>query len=258
MKFSLIIHLVKQDLIDRYSGSVLGGLWSFIMPLVNIIIFVLIFSKIMSAKLGVLNGGFMEYGYSIYLVSGILAWNSFSILLLRITNIFKEKSGLITKVHMNLLYLPLYIVISESIIYFISMSFFIGFLLMIGYPITKYWLLIPFIYFLQSTFAYALGLFLATLSVFIKDITELIKVIVQLWFWFTPLVYVMNILPEKLQYWFKFNPMYYIISAYRDIIIEFKMPDIYALGVFFISTFFLVLLSSYIFKKLEKDLRDFM
>jgi len=258
MKNSLIMYLVKQDLIDSYSGSILGGLWSFIIPLVNITVFIVIFSKIMGAKLNVLGVDFQEYSYSIYLVSGVLAWNYFSNTLVRITNIFNEKAGLITKVNTNLLVLPLYIIISESVIFFISMSFFLLFLLIIGFPVTKYWMVLIIIYFLQSIFAYGLGLFLATLSVFIKDISEFTRVIVQLWFWFTPLVYVMDILPEKYKIIFELNPMYHIVNAYRDVIVRSQLPDMYSLSLFFIFSMFLFLCAVYFFRKLEKDIRDFI
>jgi lipopolysaccharide transport system permease protein len=258
MNLSLILNFAKQDLIDRYSGSILGGLWSFIMPLVNIFIFVLIFSKIMGAKLAAFGASFSEYSYSIYLVSGILAWNAFSSVLLRTTNLFKVKSDLISKVNISLIKLPLYIVITESVIFLISMSIFILFLWFINFPITKHWLFLPVIYLSQVLFAYALGLLLATLSVFIKDIREFLNVTIQLWFWCTPIVYVIDILPQKLQFWFQLNPMYLLIDAYRDIIIEQQLPNLMTMSYFFIIALSLLIFAVKLLKKLEKDLRDFI
>jgi len=258
MNLPLILNFTKQDLIDRYSGSVLGGLWSFILPLVNILIFILIFSKIMGAKLAVFGAEFTHFGYSIYLVSGILAWNSFSAVLLRTANIFKDKSGIIAKVNISLAGLPIYIILSETIIFIISMAFFVLFLLLIGFPITIHWLILPLIYLLQVLLAYSIGFTLATLSVFIKDIREFISVFLQLWFWFTPVVYVLLILPEKLQVWFHFNPMYQIITAYRDIIIYHKLPAFFWLVILFVITIVLLFVALKLFSKLEKDLRDFI
>jgi lipopolysaccharide transport system permease protein len=258
MNTSLILNFAKQDLIERYSGSVLGGVWSFIIPLANIMIFVLIFSKIMGAKLSYFGVNFSEYSYSIYLVSGILAWNSFANILLRTTNLFKEKSSFITKVHINLVLLPIYILISESIIFALSLFFFLLFLLAIGFPITWHWLLVPLVYMLQIMFAYGLGLLLATLSVFIKDIREFVKIIIQLWFWCTPIVYVVHILPEKLAFWFQLNPIYLIIIAYRDIIIRHQLPDLSIISSFFLVSLILIIVAIKLLKKLEKDLRDFI
>jgi len=258
MNRSILLNFAKQDIIDRYSGSILGGIWSFIIPLVNILIFALVFSKIMGAKLPFNSAELSEYGYSIYLVSGILAWNAFANILLRTTNIYKEKAGLIAKVNINLMLLPLYIIMTESVIFIISMGFFIIFLYLVDFPLNPYWLLIPIIYLLQTLFAYALGLLLATLSVFIKDIREFISIMLQLWFWFTPIVYVISILPDKLVYWFQLNPMYPIISAYRDIILMAQWPDMTAMSLFFIMASSLLFVSITLLKKLEKDLRDFI
>lgn len=198
------------------------------------------------------------YGYSIYLVSGILAWNAFAAVLLRTTNIFRDKAGIIAKVNISLASLPVYIILSETIIFIISMVFYVSFLIWIGMPITEHWLVLPFVYLLQILFAYSLGFICATLSVFIKDIREFIAVIIQLWFWATPVVYIADILPEEVQYWFQFNPMYEILTAYRAIIIEHAYPRFPELGVILIVSCFLLMVSFFLFKKLEKDLRDFI
>lgn len=258
MKLSLLLNFTRQDIIERYSGSVLGGLWSFIVPMVNILMFFLVFSKIMGARLAIYGLQSTEYGYGIYLVSGILEWNAFASVLIRTTNIFKDKAGIIAKVNISLTLLPIYIILSETIIFIISMFFFMAFLLLIGFSITEHWLLLPFIYLLQVLLAYSLGFIFAILSVFIKDIREFVQVIMQLWFWFTPIVYAIVILPEKIKFWFQFNPMYRLITAYRAIIIHHEFPQISGLMILFFVAIFLLGIALKLFKKLEKDLRDFI
>jgi lipopolysaccharide transport system permease protein len=258
MNLSLIINFTKQDLIDRYSGSVLGGAWSFINPLVTITIFVLIFSQIMGAKLAAFGVEFGHYGYSIYLISGVLAWNAFAGMLGRTTNIFRDKAGLIGKVNISLALLPIYIILSETVIFIISMIIFVFFLMILGFPITWHWLLLPLLYILQVILAYSLGFLFATLSVFIRDIREFVNVVLQLWFWFTPIVYVINILPDKLQIWFQLNPMFLLMNAYRDIIVYHKVPELTGMTTLFVAALILLLLSQLVFAKLERDLRDFI
>ncbi len=212
----------------------------------------------MGAKLDAFGVNFAEYGYSIYLVSGILAWNAFASVVVRTTNIYKDKAGLIAKVNINLALLPLYILLSESIIFIISMIFFVAFLWGINFPITQYWLFLPLLYLLQLLFAYALGFLCATLGVFIKDIREFIGVIIHLWFWCTPIVYVVKILPENFQFWFQLNPMYQLIGAYRSLIIEQQLPQFTGLGLLAATSLSLLLFSLYVFRQLEKDLRDIL
>ncbi|OMH30457.1 ABC transporter permease [Motiliproteus sp. MSK22-1] len=258
MNTSLLLNFCKQDLIDRYSGSILGGAWSFVMPLVNILIFTLVFSKIMGARLEFLGAEFTEYSYSIYLVAGMLAWNAFANTLLRVTNIFNDKGGLIAKVNMSLLQLPLYIVLTETVIFIISLVFFVGFLLLIDFPITIHWLLIPVVFVVQQLLAFALGFIFATLSVFIRDIREFINVILQLWFWFTPIVYIVDILPESARQLFSINPMYLLVSAYRDLVLFHQLPNFSHLVALLAFGGCLMTLGVYVFRKLERDIRDFI
>ena len=103
----VILHLTRQDLIDRHSGSLLGAAWTFIAPLVNILVFVLVFSRIMGAKLEGFGAEIDQYSYSIYLICGVLAWSAFANSLGRITNLYKDQSHLVTKVNVSLLALPL-------------------------------------------------------------------------------------------------------------------------------------------------------
>ncbi len=258
MNLSLLLNFTRQDLIDRYSGSILGGAWSFILPLVNILIFVLVFSKIMDAKLAVLGVEFSQYGYSIYLVAGILAWTAFANSVIRITNVFKDKAGLIAKVNISLAVLPVYILVTESIIFFISMTFFAVFLWLIDFTISWHWLLIPLLLILQQLLAYSLGFLFATLSVFIRDIREFVNVIMQLWFWCTPIVYVINIIPEFVQKLFSYNPMFIMVSAYREVIIFHRLPELNNLLLLMLTAMMLFVLSLYLFRKLERDVRDFI
>lgn len=258
MILSLILNFSKQDLKDKYTGSVLGGLWAFIIPLTNIVMFTLIFSKIMGARLGNVAAGFEEYGYSIYLICGIVPWAAFSSTLLRVTNVYRDKAGLIGKVRLSLLILPVYIVVSEGFVFFISMVFFVCFLALIGFPISIYWLLIPLVFLIQQLLAFSIGLVLAVLSVFIEDIREMMPVFVQFWFWFTPVVYVINILPPEYMMFMKLNPFYHFAHAYRDIVIGHQMPDLEALSMVFGFSLFVLGTGAFLLKKLERDIRDFV
>jgi len=258
LKKALIYSFVKQDLVDRYSGSLLGGAWSFIMPLVNIMIFVLVFSKIMGARLEVLGGEFSEYSYSIYLVTGILAWTAFANTISRVTNVFNEKASLIGKVNMSLATLPVFVLITETIVFALSYFFFLIFMLLIDFPLSPYLLLIPFVYLIQQLLAYAIGFICAVLGVFIRDIKELVGVVLQLMFWLTPIVYVINILPEGIQGWFKLNPVYHLIEAYRDLLMYQRLPDADALVAICLFGAALLACGIFLLRKLERDIRDFI
>ena len=258
MNISLLLTFTRQDLVDRYSSSLLGGVWTLINPLVQILIYTLIFSKIMGARLSDLGVEFSEYGYSIYLVPAVLAWSAFGNTVTRVTTIYLDKAGLIGKVSLSLRALPLYILLSETIVFLISMSLFAGFLLIIGFPITWAWLWLIPVYLVQQLMAYSLGFGAAVLGVFIRDIVELMRITVQLWFWLTPIVYVLTILPEETQALLSWNPMTHFVTAFRDVILYAQQPDLMVLAKLLCLGLVLLGMALFGFKRLEKDMRDFI
>ncbi len=135
---------------------------------------------------------------------------------------------------------------------------FLGILLFTGFSFSPYLLFIPVIYLIQQIFAYALGFFLAMFVVFLRDLKEVVAIGFQIWFWFTPIVYVFDILPPLAQQILIWNPVLAFISAYHDIFIFQKMPSFFYLSLVLIMSIVLIVLDYVIFKKLEKDIRDFI
>lgn len=253
--FNLIIELAKRDFIERYSGSALGFVWSFIYPLINIIIYMVVFGSLMGARLP---GMSSVWGYGIYLVAGLIPWTAFSNTVARSSTVFLDKKNLISKIHVDLTALPLFIVISESITFIVTMMIFLFILVVTGVPIAGYIILIPVLYVIQQVFAYALGFFLAMFVVFIRDLKEVVAIGIQIWFWFTPIIYVWSILPAEVQNILIWNPMLAIVSAYQDILVFQRMPSFVYLSIIISASVILIVLDYFFYRKLEKDIRDFI
>lgn len=258
MNLALIWNFSKQDLKDKYAGSSLGVLWAFLGPLANILIFTLIFSNVMAARLNIGDGQFDKFSYSIYLVAGIVPWMAFAAAVGRITTVFRDKAGIISKVGVSLRFMPTYIVLSEAMVFLISMAFFTGFLLLIGYPITWVWVFIPIVFAIQQLFAYAIGFILATLSVFIEDIREFVPIALQFWFWFTPIVYTVAILPSHFAPYFSLNPFLWVVDAYREIVLYHRIPSFEKPLMLLAAGLLLLALGALLNRKLEKEIRDFI
>lgn len=255
MNLSLIIELAKRDFIERYSGSVLGFVWSFIYPLINILIYMIIFGSLMGARLP---GMSSVWGYGVYLISGLIPWTAFANTVTRSSTVFLDKKNIIAKIRIDLPKLPVFIVFSETITFVVTLVIFFGILLITGYSFSPYLLVIPVIYLIQQLFAYSLGFFLAMFVVFFRDLREVVTIGVQIWFWFTPIVYVFEILPPLAQQILIWNPALAFISAYHDIFVLQKMPSFTYLSIVLIISIVLIALDYTIFKKLEKDIRDFI
>ncbi|MBF0103265.1 MAG: ABC transporter permease [Desulfobacterales bacterium] len=252
---NLILELTKRDFSERFAGSVLGSLWAFIWPIVQLLIYIVIFGQIMGSRLP---GSSNIYSYSIYVSAGLITWTAFANTISRCTSIFLDKKHIISKINLSLPDLLLYIILSESITFLITIGFFFVFLLITEYPLDQQLILFPFIYYLQQLFAFGFGLLAASLTVFLRDLKEIVGIILQFWFWFTPIVYVRDILPESVKKILVYNPACIIIEAYQDIFVFHRIPDMNALMILSILTHLLICFSYYVFQKLEKDIRDFI
>ena len=146
----------------------------------------------------------------------------------------------------------------ETIVYLISMGFFVIFLLLIDFSWSISWLWLPFVFLIQQILAYGLGLLFAILSVFLRDVKEIVNVGIQFWFWLTPIVYVSSIIPENFRAIFLLNPIYHTTKAYRDILILGQGPDLVVLGSIAMLGVGLLLSGLYLGKYLERDIRDFL
>jgi lipopolysaccharide transport system permease protein len=247
--------LTKRDFTERYSGSVLGVFWTFLWPLVNIFVYLVIFSQVMGARL---QGSSSTYSYGIYLVAGILPWTAFANTVSRSATVLVDKKHIISKIRVNLSSLPLYVVMSESITFLITLTIYVLFLLATGASVHKTIFLLPAVFLVQQIFAFSLGFLIAIFHVFVRDLKEVTGIVLQIWFWFTPIVYVYDILPDFAKKLVVFNPAFLFIKSYQDIFALNRAPDFYNLLLITLFAHGLLLAGYFLFKKLEKDIRDFI
>ena len=169
MNLSLLIELTKRDFTERYSGSVLGVFWTFLWPLVYIFVYIVIFSQIMGARL---QGSSSTYSYGIYLVAGILPWTAFANTVSRSATVLVDKKHIISKIRVNLTSLPLYVVMSESITFLITLTIYVLFLIVTNAPVHKTVFLLPAVYLVQQIFAFSLGFLISIFHVFVRDLKD--------------------------------------------------------------------------------------
>lgn len=225
---------IKREFLLRYKGSVLGVIWSIVHPLAMIFVYTVIFSEIMRAKLiGMDNDGM---AYSIYLCSGVLTWEFFTASVVACTNVFLANGNLMKKISFPRICLPVISVGSAFLNFCISYSlFFIALLLLGRFPFNLVMFVFP-ILIVQIMFACSFGIGLGVLNVFFRDVAQFLGVVLQFWFWFTPIVYPSKIIPEKLLWLMSFNPMYHVIKSYQEIFVYHQIPDFIGVGaVLFIS-----------------------
>ena len=217
-----ILGSVKREFQSKYRNSLLGAAWNVIQPLAMIIVYTVIFSQIMRAKLPGIDSTF---AYSVYLCAGIVTWGLFAEIVGRAQTMFIENANLLKKLSFPRLTLPIILVLNGGLNFSIIFTIFIAFLIIASlFPGWVILAMIP-VLLIHVLFAMGLGIILGVLNVFFRDVGQLFTVILQFWFWLTPIVYPIAILPEGAQELMKYNPMYPIISAYQGILVYGNWPD---------------------------------
>ncbi|MBM6445569.1 ABC transporter permease [Pseudomonas sp. MIL9] len=248
-----ILGSVKREFQAKYTNSMLGVSWAIIQPLAMILVYTVIFSQVMRAKLP---GVESVFGYSVYLCAGIITWGYFAEVVGRAQNIFIENATLLKKLSFPRLCLPVTLVLSASLNFLIIFSLFLVFLLVTGqFPGLAFIALFPVLA-IQLLFAIGLGVSLGVLNVFFRDIGQLFGVVLQFWFWLTPIVYPANILPAQLQPFMQLNPMASVIGAYQQILVHGQFPDWLSLWPTAVLSICLCLWGLKLFKKHSGELVD--
>jgi len=212
---------VKREFQSKYRNSLLGAAWTVINPLAMIVVYTVIFSQIMRSKLPGVDGTF---AYSIYLCAGVLTWGLFLEIVSRAQNTFLEHANLLKKLSFPRICLPIIVVANAMVNFTIVFGLFSIFLLISGnFPGLAYLALFPVIGILVM-FAIGLGISLGVLNVFFRDVGQFFGIVIQFWFWLTPIVYPLSILPEKARSLMSYNPIASLMTAFQDILVSSLWP----------------------------------
>lgn len=249
----LAFSFAKRDFKERYVGTGLGQFWYILSPLIMIFIYTVVFSDFMKMKLNIVDNA---YAYSIYLVPGLLAWTSFSTLISRLNTSFFEKANLIKKISVPMFVFQLSMFITETFLLFLSFSMALVFLFLVNHQISIVFLWLIPVLILQMIFAFSLGVILSLFTTFFKDLKEAIPIILQLWFWMTPIIYMREMLENKYPFLLSFNPFYYFVSIYQDIFLYSKVPTFSNLLFIVILSLGGLILSAYLYKKMISTIKD--
>lgn len=244
---------LQRDFQTRYRKSMLGSLWAVLNPLATILIYTVIFSQLMRARLPGMNDAM---AYSIYLCSGVLTWGFFSEIINRSQMVFLENANMIKKLNFPRICLPIIVVGNAAISFAISFGLFICFLVILG----KFpgWVMVglPVVLIIQVVFAMGFGIILGILNVFFRDVGQAVGIILQFWFWFTPIIYPISILPESIQPLIRLNPMVPVVTAYQSILVYGKWPDWLSLAPTAILAALACFLAFHLYKKRSSEMVD--
>ena len=250
---TFVSSMVSRELRARYMGSLLGGLWAFLTPLVLILIYMLVFSEVMRGKLG---GRGEPLDYGLFLCTGILIWGYFSEVVTKCQGVFLEYSNLLKKMSFPRITLPVIVLASATFNFFLVALLFVVLLLILGrFPGMAMLAFFPLLI-VQQGLAVGLGILLGTLHVFFRDVGQAWTVGMTLWFWLTPIVYHIEIIPEKYRSLIALNPLTPLFLSYQDIVLKGEWPDWSTLIYPTVVAFVVLAFGLFVFRRLAGEMVD--
>lgn len=248
-----IVASIRAEMKGRFVRSKLGGLWFLLNPLAQALIFSIVLSQVLLARMPDTE---VDGAYSIYLLAGLAAWSLFSEILGRSTVIFIEQAPVMKKITFPRLCLPVIVwgraltdhilLIAAILVVFLFFGHFPG-LSLVALPLGIV---------LISAFAFGLGIILGVLNVFVRDIGHVVTIVLQLWFWLTPIVYPISIVPEQFRWMVDLNPMTPLTGIYQDALLYDRWPQPETLVVPTLLAVVAVVFAFILFRRASPELVD--
>ena len=209
---ALIQSLVARDLRARYRGSVLGFFWSFVNPLLLLLIYTFVFSVVLPGA----RGSGLE-PYSVFMFCGILPWTWFSSSLLESSTVLVSGGNLIKKVMFPAEVLPIVTVLAGLVNFCLGLPIVAAFLIYYRVPIAPLDLLwLPVIVLVQLVLTIGIALVVSSLTVHFRDVRDLLANLLTLWFFATPIIYPLSQAPGRVRQLLNLNPFTHLALAYQD------------------------------------------
>lgn len=248
-----ILSSIKNELRVRFVRSKLGSLWMIIHPLMQVLIFATILSEVLSAKLP---GVDSKFAYALYLMAGTLCWTLFSETIGKSVSLFVDNGNLLKKMAFPRICLPFIAagtMLANNLMLLVAI--FAVFAILGYFPGAQaFWL--PVLMLLTLAFAMSIGLLLGVLNVFMRDISQVVPVVLQAMFWLTPVVYHLSILPDHVQRVFKVNPLLPLVSSYQNVLLYDQPPLWGDLKWMVLATAVLGIASLVVFRRASPEMVD--
>ena len=236
--------LTQRDLRVRYSTSVLGYFWSILDPLVMAGIYWFVFTQVFERTVG-------NDPYIVFLLSALLPWMWFNGAIADCTRAFLREAKLIRSTRIPRTIWVNRLVLSKGIEFLASVPVLVIFAVAYGAPVTMGVFLFPLAIILQTVLTAGVGLLVAPLVVFFRDLERAIKLVLRFLFYASPIIYATSDLPSQLHFWAAFNPLSGLFSLYRAAFFP-EQLDWFVVGVSILISFVFLALGLVVFARTER------
>lgn len=249
----MIRSMVIRDMRARYVGSLMGFFWSVLHPLTQLILYYFVFAVILKVRLGPEYGG---TSFALWLIAGLLPWLFFAEVVTRAPSTVLNQSNLIKKMAFPSEILPIVNLAVALVSHLIGLSILLVFLLIFGDGISwKIFWILPYML-LAVIFALGISWLLSALNVFLRDVDQIIGVVVNIWFFMTPIIYPRHAVPKILQGFFELNPMFHVVEGYRMALLGKTAMDATGYAYLLFMSLAVIILGGLTFRRLKPAFAD--
>ena len=248
---SLVWNFMVRDLKIRYVGSFMGFFWSIIHPLILLVSYTFVFSIVFDIRP---RSGVTD-NFAVFLFCGILPWLYFQDTILRSCTAVIENSNLIRKTLFPSEILPVSIALSNLVFHLIGVGVLMIVLIVLGlFPWTA--LFLPLFLLPLMVLGLGLGWLVASLQVFLRDTAQILTVALTFWFWFTPIFYTVDRVPEGLRPLMRLNPLSLVVQGYRDCLLEGVVPAVSPVSWLWLMAAGAFLVGGFVFRNTKREFVD--
>jgi len=247
-----ILSLAGRSFKTRFVGTGGGAIWSILLPLATVFSYWMVFSLGFKAK------GPNNIPFDVYFMTAFLPWSFFTDSLNAATNSLVNNRHLVKKMVFPTETLPLVEILSSTVGHLILTVFTVGLLLLHGTAPGWGALQLVYGYLCAVALASGLGWLLSAINVFHRDVGQSLSVLLSFWFWATPIVWSVDMLPDNWRPLINWNPVYHVVESYRDALL-YDRPvwhDFSQLSVFWGMTLVIGLFGAYVFRRLKPEFAD--
>lgn len=246
----LLSNLILRDFRIRYRNMSLGVFWSLLNPLVMMAVLTFIFTKVF------ITGGI--HNFHVFVLCGIIPFNFFAVAWVSGTMSIFQNAGLVKRVILPREIVPISTVLANCIHFLIQIALLVAVVLAAGYPLNRYWMLLPAIFGLEVVFVCGLSLITSALDAYFRDVRYVVESANTILFWMVPIFYSSDVVPPRFHPLYQYNPIAAVVLACRNIMMDGHAPPptlMYKL--FFVSTLSLTL-GLLLFRRLKRRFADYL
>lgn len=238
---------IKKEIRGKYKGAWLGFIWSFLNPLLMLLVYSIVFPYILRIKIE---------NYTMFLMIALIPWTFFTTAVQIGAGSIIANGNILKKVYFPREIIPISVVTSGLVNFLISCIIMFAFIIFSGLGISWTIIFFPLLVLIEYLLLIGITFMLSAFTVFIRDLEHLVGIFLLVMFYVTPIIYTPDLLPERFWWVLKFNPMANLIEAYRDTLFYHQIPNFKNILIVVIMSAILIFGGLFIFKKLQKNFAE--